>query len=134
MADLRRMWVTEVHNFGGFFGGDTVTLSAVPWPDGEEETLTIDEKALQNIGARHNVAPEMLLELECAGDRIDRAWLLGARDRASMNEALNGTPPPPLDAPRIRAYQCHHCDLWVVGAPDTASGEARCGVCQQPLV
>jgi hypothetical protein len=134
MAELRRVWVTEVHNFGGFFGGDTVTLSAVPWPDGEEETLTIDEKALQNIVARHNVAPEMLLELECAGERIDRAWLLAARDRATMNEALRATPPPSLDAPRIRAYRCQTCDLWVVGAPDASAGEQRCGMCQQPLV
>ncbi len=79
MSDIRLMWVTEVHNFGGFFGGDTVTLSATPWPEGEETTLTIDEKALANIQARHMVSAEMLLELEFTGERIDRARLVGAR-------------------------------------------------------
>ena len=64
MSDTRRIWVTEVHNFGGFFGGDTVTLSATPWPDGDEETLTIDERALANVRERHLIGAEMLLELE----------------------------------------------------------------------
>src|SRR3712207_3529737 len=81
MTEQRLMWVTEVHNFGGFFGGDTVTLSAVPWPTGEEATLTIDEKALANITARHTLGAEMLLQLDFAGERIDRAHLVAARER-----------------------------------------------------
>ena len=40
--------VQEVHNFGGFFGGDTVTLTATRRGGPEEQqTLTIDEPALR---------------------------------------------------------------------------------------
>ncbi len=134
MSDTRLMWVTEVHNFGGFFGGDTVTLSAASWPDGEESTLTIDEKALDNIQARHAVSPEMLLELTFSGERIDRARLLAARERAVLNEALGPSPlATTLSGPSIRAYHCATCRLWVVGPPATENGSRRCGLCQHPL-
>lgn len=118
MTDRRLMWVTEVHNFGGFFGGDTVTLSAMPWPDGDESTLTIDEKALDNIQARHNIGPEMLLQLDCTGERVDRARLVGARDRELLNEALPAAPSAGhLNRPTIRAYHCSTCRLWITGQP-----------------
>jgi hypothetical protein len=134
MTDTRRIWVTEVHNVGGFFGGDTITLSATPWPEGEEDTLTIDEKALENIRARHTIMPEMLLELELTGDRVDRARLVGSRDRELMRDALRESPPAErLDAPRIRAFRCRRCDLWQPGAPPERDGTRRCAVCDQPL-
>ncbi|HEX6288606.1 MAG TPA: hypothetical protein VFZ66_05415 [Herpetosiphonaceae bacterium] len=133
MSDTRKMWVTEVHNFGGFFGGDTVTLSAVPWPEGEEETLTIDEKALDNVTSRHTIAPAMLLELELVGERVDHARLVAARDLDTLHEALIAAPSAPkLDAPRIRAYRCAACDLWVVGQP-SENPAAVCTICGQPL-
>lgn len=134
MSNTRLMWVTEVHNFGGFFGGDTVTLSATPWPEGEEQTLTIDEKALDNIQARHTVSAEMLLELEFAGERIDRARLLGAREREALGEALGPEPrAATLQAPSIRAYHCDNCRLWIVGPPATEAGTRRCTLCRHPL-
>lgn len=133
MSETRRVWVTEVHNVGGFFGGDTITLSATPWPDGEEHTLTIDEKALENIRARHTIMPEMLLELELTGDRVDRARLLASRDRALMNDALRDSTSGPLDGPRIRAYHCARCNLWIVGQPPERDDGRICRLCEQPL-
>lgn len=132
MADERRIWVTEVHNFGGFFGGDTVTLAAMPWPSGDEETLTIDDRALTNVPRRHMISPEMLFALDMAGDRIDRATLLGARAYEVLHQAIDLTPPSALDAPQIRAYRCPHCDLWVAGQP---SGDDRtlCAICGQDI-
>src|SRR5918992_1201605 len=70
--------VSEVHNFGGFFGGDTVTLTATPRgvPD-DERTITIDQRALANFRDRHTISAGMLLALAFTADRVDRAELLG---------------------------------------------------------
>jgi hypothetical protein len=134
MTDRRQIWITEVHNFGGFFGGDTITLSAVPWPEGEETTYTIDQKALANVHDRHTIGAEMLLELELSGERVDVAQLRAARDRQALSAAIGHTAPPaPLDAPRIRAYQCAHCDLWVSGAPAERADGMHCAVCDRLL-
>jgi hypothetical protein len=133
MSDTRMIWVTEVHNFGGFFGGDTVTLSATPWPEGEEETLTIDEKALDNVSNRHTIAPNMLLRLICSGDRVDNARLLAAREIDTLRQALGDAPTAPkLDEPQIRAYHCQRCDLWVAGQPQREAS-LSCGLCGQSL-
>ena len=70
-----RLLITELHNFGGFFGGDTVTLSGATWrgEGAAEQTLTIDEAALANVADRHTLAPGMLLELSFAGGSQDEA-------------------------------------------------------------
>lgn len=131
MSETQRIWVTEVHNFGGFFGGDTVTLSATPWPpsvDAEEATLTIDERALANIAGRHSIAPAMLLELRLSGDRVDQARIVAARERESLSAALLTAPTDTLTAPRLRAFRCPHCALWVAGAPE-GQPEQRCTLC-----
>lgn len=134
MSEARRVWITEVHNFGGFFGGDTVTLSAVPWPEGEEDSLTIDEKALTNITARHTLEAEMLLDLDMAGDRVDHARLVAARSREALDAALGDAPSTSrLDGPRIRAFHCARCDLWVVGPPQGDDNALRCTICDTPL-
>lgn len=134
MSDERLIWVTEVHNFGGFFGGDTVTLTAVPWPSGDEEMLTIDDKALVNIDDRHTVAPEMLLHLNVSGERVDRATLVGASDLATLQHALGGKPSAELlDGPRIRAYRCASCQLWIVGTPEMRQDSHICSICDQTL-
>jgi hypothetical protein len=132
MSDIRRIWVTEVHNFGGFFGGDTVSLSATPWPDGDEETLTIDERALANVRERHLIGAEMLLELEQTGERVDRATLVGARERSTLSMALD-VATAPLSAPQIRAFHCAACSLWLAGAPREQAGQQRCSLCDAPL-
>lgn len=135
MGQTRYVRVTEVHNFGGFFGGDTVTLAAVPWPDGDEETLTIDDKALVNVQDRHTIAPEMLLQLDMAGERVDQAQLLGAREYEVLRAAL-GTPvrAAALHQPRIRAYHCPHCDLWLEHEPGEQNDTFVCRMCSKPLV
>lgn len=132
-----KLLVSEVHNFGGFFGGDTVTLSGVPWrvEDAEEHTLTIDQAALANVADRHTLVSGMLFELVFAGERVERALLLGAPSHAELRRAL-GEPQlgalarelnhgPALGGPRILAHRCANCALWV----DTAPNPDRCPVC-----
>ena len=131
MATTRQVLVGEVHNFGGFFGGDTVTLTAAPRESPvAEETLTIDQGALANVRDRHTICAGMLLALTMAGERVDRAELLGAASQAELRAALG--PPAagePLDAPLVLSYRCDACGLWVAGAPD---GE-RCRLCGTDL-
>ncbi len=125
--ETERVLVREVHNFGGFFGGDTVTLTATPHdaPD-DEQTLTIDEKALTNIADRHTVMAGMLFDLTRAGERIDAATLLGAATADELRTALGPVEATgPLDEPQILSYHCPNCNLWVAGPP----AGATCRVC-----
>jgi hypothetical protein len=128
----QRIFISEVHNFGGFFGGDTVTLDAVPWGGGEAATWTIDEKALQNIGDRYLIAADMLLDVELAGDRVDKAWVRAARAWDMIKPVITSSGEP-IPTPQARAYYCTTCDLWVLGAPTDANGMLRCALCEQPL-
>src|SRR5687767_10475832 len=128
-----RWRVIEVHNFGGFFGGDTVTLTAARWQDNVEETITIDEKSLVNMQDRFKVAPSMVFDLLMAGDRVDRAELLGAEDWPILDAAIDsGIPQAPLMAPAVRAYRCERCGLWVSGPPILDS-IPRCRLCNEPI-
>lgn len=124
--------VQEIHNFGGFFGGDTVTLTAAVYggePD-DEHTLTIDERALANVRDRHTIAAGMLLAVRLTGERVDRAELLGAATHAELRAALGQAEiQGPLDGPRILSYRCDTCGLWVAGAPV----DGRCRLCGQPI-
>lgn len=123
MSESTRFLVQEVHNFGGFFGGDTVTLTATPFngaavPAGEEQTITIDQQALANVRDRHTISAGMLLELVRTGERVDRAELLGAATHAQLRAALGPpTASGPLAEPLILSYACHTCNLWVADAP-----------------
>jgi hypothetical protein len=123
MTESARFLVQEVHNFGGFFGGDTVTLTATPFgsaaiPAGEEQTFTIDQQALANVRDRHNISAGMLLELSRTGERVDRAELLGAATHAQLRAALGpSVASGPLAEPLILSYACPTCNLWVTGAP-----------------
>lgn len=124
----RRFLVSEVHNFGGFFGGDTVTLSGASWREAgaPEETLTIDAAALANVADRHTITAGMLLGLTMAGARVERAALLGAATHAELRRAL-GEPqlPARLDGPRTLSHHCERCALWV---ETTAAG--GCPLCR----
>jgi hypothetical protein len=135
MIEATRLLVQEVHNFGGFFGGDTVTLTAIPFggaarPEGEEQMITIDQQALVNVRDRHTIGAGMLLELIRTGERVDRAELLAAATHAQLRAALG---PPnasgPLAEPLILSYACPTCDLWVAGAPE----HGRCRVCESMI-
>ena len=135
MSEATRWLVREVHNFGGFFGGDTVTLTATPFgsaaaSDDEEQTIMIDQQALANVRDRHTICAGMLLELARTGERVDRAVLLGAATHAQLRAALG--PPAasgPLSEPLSLSYACHTCNLWVAGAPE----HGRCRVCGAAL-
>jgi len=130
MSDVACFLVLEVHNFGGFFGGDTVTLTATPFGGGDEQMITIDQQALANVRDRHTISAGMLLELSRTGERVDRAALLGAATHAQLRAAL-GAPaiPGPLAEPLILSYACRACNLWLVGAPN----KGRCQVCGTAL-
>jgi hypothetical protein len=134
LMTLSRLLVSEVHNFGGFFGGDTVTLSGAAWPssaDTLEQTLTIDAAALSNVPDRHTLVAGMLLELSFAGERVERATLLGAADYAALRRALGPPPlpPGPQAKPLILSHYCPACTLWVV----STTPPARCPLCATPL-
>ncbi len=132
--EVTRWCVVEVHNFGGFFGGDTVTLTARRWGDETEETITIDEQALANLGDRHLIAPSMVFDLIKSGERVDRAELVGAIDWPALDSALGSGPPAgPLVKPRIRAYRCGACNLWLIGEPLGNGVEVRCKLCGHEL-
>jgi rubrerythrin len=122
--------ITELHNFGGFFGGDTVTLSGAPWgaAEAEEQTLTIDQAALTNVADRHTLSVGMVLELAFAGERVETATLLGARDPDQLRAAL-GPPslPETLDAPLVLSFACAACGLWVAVDPAMPPGCPLCG-------
>ena len=135
MSEIARFLVQEVHNFGGFFGGDTVTLTATSYdnaavPAGDEQMITIDQQALANVRDRHTISAGMLLELARTGERVDCAELLGAATHAQLRAAL-GAPAAagPLAEPLILSYACQTCDLWVAGAPE----QDHCRVCGTAL-
>jgi len=131
MSEPIRYLVQEVHNFGGFFGGDTVTLSATrPDRPAEEATITIDQQALANVRDRHTIAAGMLLELEMTGDRVDRAELLGAATQADLRAALGPAAlPAQLDQPLVLSYRCNSCNLWIAGSPEAGA----CRLCGNPV-
>lgn len=132
-GDVSRWRVIEVHNFGGFFGGDTVTLTAARWDDQLEETLTIDEKALSNVRERHAVAPSMIFDLRMAGERVDQADLVAASEWSLIDAALGDEPPSDkIGGVCVRAYLCSHCDLWIVGQPE-GDTQQHCTLCGAAL-
>jgi rubrerythrin len=123
--------VSEVHNFGGFFGGDTVTLTATPrGASDDERTITIDQQALANVRDRHTIGAGMLLALAFTADRVERAELLGAATHAELRAALGpASVDSPLDGPQILSYRCDSCGLWVAGAPE----DGTCRICGTSL-
>lgn len=125
--------VQEVQNYGGFFGGETLTLmaKAAGVADAEEQTFTIDEQALANVTERFAVVAGMLLGLTFASSgRVERAELLGAASREELRQAL-GVPslPERLDGPLVISYRCEHCGFWVVGDP----GDGTCPMCAETI-
>jgi hypothetical protein len=130
MSDSLHYLVQEVQNFGGFFGGDTVMLTATRRDTHEEQSLTIDERAFTNVRDRYTIAAGMLLALTLSGERVDRAELLGAASQAELRAALGPAQVEgPLTESQILSYRCDSCGLWVAGAPEAG----RCRVCDQEI-
>ena len=135
--------IREVLNYGGFFAGDTVTVTAhtVAQPD-DELTLTIDQGALTNLDDRFLIVAGMALDVQLEGGHVVSAALVAAPERAVLRTALKsagakapalaahsvspgaGTAPTPADGPRIFSHFCAKCNLWILGAPR----DGKCGV------
>jgi len=113
--------VDDVLNYGGFFGGDTVTLTTHPLNEpSNEQTLTIDQGALTNVGGdRYKIVGGMALVLQFEGERVASAAVLAAKERETLRNAVVEAQAQglPLQAPRLFAYHCQQCDLWILGEP-----------------
>ena len=124
-----RFLITEVHNYGGFFGGDTVTLDAAPLDTPAAiRTMVIDARALSNVPDRHMILAGMVLELELDGERVDHAKLLAASNPEELRDAL-GKPriAGPLEQPLLLSARCPECQRWVLGE---VWAEPQCTLCQ----
>jgi hypothetical protein len=129
--------IREVVNYGGFFAGDTVTVSAHAndKPD-EELTLTIDQGTLTNVDDRFQIVAGMALDVKLEGEHVVSAALLAAPERAVLRKAVSAanhkdpspksqdTNPAAPEAPRIFSHYCAKCNLWILGAPR----DGKCGV------
>jgi hypothetical protein len=144
--------IREVLNYGGFFAGDTVTVTAhtVAQPDAEL-TLTIDQGALTNLDDRFQIVAGMALDVQLEGGHVVSAALVAAPERAVLRSAVKsagakapalaahsvspgagkvpaplgaGAAPTPPDGPRIFSHFCAKCNLWILGAPR----DGKCGV------
>jgi hypothetical protein len=128
MSETTDVFVSEIENVGGFFGGDTITLT-VRHQDQSLQTITIDEHALSNVPSRFNIASGMLLRITHTGERIENAELLGASSADQLRTALGPvTLPSQLDQPFILNYWCDNCQLWLHGTP-----QQHCAICKQAL-
>jgi hypothetical protein len=132
--------VDEVLNYGGFFGGTTVTLYAHPPGEGNaDRQFIISEHNFENLkgGDRFKVLEGQLLALQLDGDEVRAARIAGAPTREALRAATAPTPPAPGTelAPRSLAYHCPHCALWIAGEPQRPdpAGPYYCLVCGQAL-
>lgn len=128
--------VTDVLNFGGFFGGETVTLDAYPFSEPSRYvSFIIPEHLFDNLTQRHLIAPGMALGLVVDGGEVRSATVLGAPTREQLKEIIK--PPPPdttsAAAPRALSYRCAHCNLWIAGTPDQRDEAYYCRLCGTKL-
>src|SRR5436309_7562692 len=81
--------VTDVLNFGGFFGGETVTLDAAPMsaPD-KVSGFIIPEHVFDNLTQRHLIASGMALELVVDNGQVRAPRGLGAPTREQLKDIV----------------------------------------------
>jgi hypothetical protein len=122
--------IHDVLNYGGFFAGDTVTVSAQAIANpSEEKTFTIDQGALTNVGGdRYKIVAGLVLDLQFEGERVSSATVVAAPERTSLRQTVIITDEP-LATPRIFAHHCASCDLWILGEPH----DGKCGVAGHAL-
>ncbi|MDQ5825994.1 MAG: hypothetical protein M3441_17500 [Chloroflexota bacterium] len=129
--------VTDVLNFGGFFGGETVTLDAHPHSAPETfASFIIPEHLFDNLTQRHLIAPGMALGLVVDNGEVRAARVLGATTREQLKEIVKPPLPSPdgVPGPRALSYRCTQCDLWITGMPDQREGGAYyCRLCGTKL-
>ncbi|HKP53832.1 MAG TPA: hypothetical protein VJ183_14420 [Chloroflexia bacterium] len=127
--------VADVLNFGGFFGGETVTLDASLRSDpGKMSSFIIPEHVFDNLTVRHLIAPGMALGLVVENGEVRAARVLGAPTREQLKEIVK--PPAPSDsgpAPRALSYKCATCNLWITGMPELREGQYFCRLCGTKL-
>ena len=129
--------VTDVLNFGGFFGGETVTLDATLRSDPSKfASFIIPEHVFENLTVRHLIAPGMALGLVVENGEVRAARVLGAPTRDQLKQIVK--PPAQGDmgdaAPRALSYRCADCDLWITGTPGRREdGTYHCLLCDAKL-
>ena len=126
--------IHEVLNYGGFFAGDTVTVTAHAAGDAAGEvTLTIDQGALTNLDDRFQILAGMALDVEQEGGHVVAAALIAAPDRAALRAIMKAAQPAHAgpspagaasSAARVFSHHCAQCSLWILGAPR----DGKCGV------
>src|SRR6266480_5137176 len=88
--------VKDVLNFGGFFGGETVTLDAAPMSAPDKITgFIIPEHVFDNLTVRHLIAAGMALGLVVDNGEVRAARVLGAPTREQLKEIVK--PPAPTE-------------------------------------
>ena len=126
-------WVRlkEVLNYGGFFGGDTISVVAEPYEGGDEFDMTIDEHVFVNLKDRYKIFNGFLLDVERDGERVTAARLLAAPERKQLKDAVDATTESERAwAYRVFAYRCSEEGLWVRGEPEiVGEGCYRCLLC-----
>lgn len=127
--------VIDVLNYGGFFGGETVTLDARPFANPDRVfSYIIPEHLFDNLTQRHLIHPGIALGLVIDGGEVRAARVLGAPTREQLKELVK--PPAPeagTAAPRALSYRCASCDLWISGMPELRDGSYYCRLCSTKL-
>jgi hypothetical protein len=128
--------VVDVLNYGGFFGGETVTLDAYPFSAPDRITgFIIPEHLFDNLTQRHLIQAGVALGLVVDGGEVRAARVLGAPTREQLKALVK---PPTHEgstaAPRGLSYKCDHCGLWIGGTPDRhEDGHYYCLICGTKL-
>jgi hypothetical protein len=123
--------VKEVLNYGGFFGGDTISAIIVPYEGGEEQDVTLDEHLFDNLKDRYKVLDGFILEIEQEGSKPVAASVVAAPELEQLRAAVDPDAPGEAASPyRVFAYRCTAEELWVRGEPtELAEGLYCCVLC-----
>ena len=124
--------IKEILNYGGFFGGDTVSAIVEPYEGGDERDVTIDQHAFDNLKDRYKVLSGFVLELEFdERDTVTRARIVAAPERNELKEVIDAdAPSEKARRYRVFAYRCAPEGLWVRGEPEElGGGRYRCILC-----
>lgn len=127
--------VVDVLNFGGFFGGETVTLDASLRSEPSKlSSFIIPEHVFDNLTQRHLISSGMALGLVVDNGEVRAARVLGAPTREQLKEIVK-TPAPSDSGPSPRAlsYKCAACNLWITGMPEMREGQYFCRLCGTKL-